>query len=56
MKAVLGLGGNLGNREENMAAAVEGLEKLPKTRVLAMSNLYETAAFDVASPQPDYLN
>ena len=43
MKTVLGLGGNLGNREENLAMAVEELEKLPRTRLLAMSNLYETA-------------
>ena len=42
MKTVLGLGGNLGNREENLAMAVEELEKLPRTRLLAMSNLYET--------------
>lgn len=56
MKTVLGLGGNLGNREENLAKAVEELEKLPRTRLLAMSNLYETAPFDVASEQPDYLN
>ena len=56
MKTVLGLGGNLGNREENLAMAVEELEKLPRTRLLAMSNLYETAPFDVASEQPDYLN
>ncbi len=56
MKAVLGLGGNLGDREENLAAALEGLEKLPRTRVLAMSNIYETAPFDVLSQQPDYLN
>lgn len=56
MRAVLGLGGNLGDREGNLAAAVDGLEKLPKTQVLAMSNLYETAPFDVLSEQPDYLN
>jgi len=56
MRAVLGLGCNLGDREENLAAAVDGLEKLPKTRVMAMSNLYETAPFDVLSEQPDYLN
>ncbi len=56
MRAVLGLGGNLGDREENLAAAVGELEKLPKTQVLAMSNLYETEPFDVQSEQPEYLN
>lgn len=56
MKAVLGLGTNLGDREENLAKALDELEKLPKTRISAMSNLYETAPFDVLSEQPDYLN
>ncbi len=56
MKAVLGLGSNLGNREENIAGALSLLEKLPDTRLLALSNIYETAPFDVGSPQDDYLN
>lgn len=56
MKAVLGLGTNLGDREGNMAAALDELEKLPRTRLLAMSNMYETAPFDVISQQEDYLN
>ena len=56
MKAVLGLGTNLGDREGNMAAALDALEKLPCTRLLAMSNMYETAPFDVVSAQADYLN
>ena len=56
MKAVLGLGTNLGDREGNMAAALDALEKLPCTQLLAMSNMYETAPFDVVSAQADYLN
>lgn len=56
MRAVLGLGANLGRREETLAAAVDKLEKLPGTQVQAMSNLYETAPFDVREQQPDYLN
>lgn len=56
MKAVLGIGSNLGNREKNMAAAITGLEQLEGTQVLALSNLYETAPFDVLSPQDAYLN
>lgn len=56
MKAVLGLGTNLGAREENLAEAISLLEKLPKTQVLALSNIYETAPFDVVSEQEDYLN
>ena len=56
MKAVLGLGSNLGNREEILAEAITRLENLEATRLLALSNLYETAPFDVPSPQGDYLN
>ena len=56
MQAVLGIGTNLGDREENLAAAITGLEELPGTKLLAMSNIYETAPFDVISPQEDYLN
>lgn len=56
MKAVLGLGANLGDREDTLAQAMDALEKCPGTRILAMSNIYETGAFDVPSPQPDYLN
>lgn len=56
MHAVLGIGTNLGNREENLAAAFTGLERFPDTQLLALSNIYETAPFDVPSPQDDYLN
>lgn len=56
MQAVLGIGTNLGDREENLAAAFTRLEGLPGTRLLAISNIYETAPFDVPSRQEDYLN
>lgn len=56
MKAVLGLGANLGDREKALAQAVDALERYPRTQILAMSNVYETAPFDVLSQQPDYLN
>lgn len=56
MHALLGLGSNLGDREGNLADAFTGLESLPHTQVLALSNIYETAPFDVLSPQDDYLN
>ena len=54
MRALLGLGTNLGDREDNLARAFSGIEKLAK--VLAISNIYETAPFDVLSEQADYLN
>lgn len=55
-KVVLGLGTNLGNREENLDNALAALENLPQTRVLQVSSIYETKPFDVISEQPDYLN
>ena len=39
MRALLGIGTNLGDREENLAGAFSGLEKLPGTRLLAISNI-----------------
>lgn len=56
MRALLGLGTNLGDREDNLARAFSGLEKMAKTKVLAISSIYETAPFDVLSEQSDYLN
>ena len=56
MKAVLCLGGNLGDREQNLAAALDGLEQLPGTQILALSNVYETEPFDVTDSQDNYLN
>ena len=56
MKAVLGLGSNLGDREALLAGAVTRLEQLPGTRVLGMSQVYETEPFDVTSQQQNYLN
>jgi 2-amino-4-hydroxy-6-hydroxymethyldihydropteridine diphosphokinase len=49
---VVGLGGNLGDRETTLAAAVSDLGTLGT--VLAVSALYETAP--VGPPQPAYLN
>lgn len=54
MLAVLGLGSNLGDREANLAGALDRLEQF--TRILGISNVYETAPFDVLSQQEDYLN
>ena len=56
MKIVLGLGTNLGDREDNLAQGLDRIEKLPKTQVLALSNVYETEPFDVPDEQGAYLN
>lgn len=54
-RAVLGLGGNLGDRAENLRAALDALAHLPDTSVVAVSSLYETAPVGYAD-QPDFYN
>lgn len=56
MQAVLGIGSNLGDRERNIAQALDGLERLEETQLLRLSNIYETEPFDVQSEQDNYLN
>ena len=56
MQVVLGLGTNLGDREDNLARALDALERLEGTQLLKLSNLYETEPFDVVSQQDNYLN
>lgn len=55
-KVILGLGSNLGNRQENLSTAIHALERLPETTVIASSGIYETKPFEVANEQNDYLN
>lgn len=56
MRAVLGLGGNLGDPLENLRAALEAVSRLCGTRLLRVSRWYLTEAVEVAAPQPPYLN
>ncbi len=42
MKAILGIGTNIGERKKNIALAVEALSKLPGTSVEKLSPMYET--------------
>jgi len=53
--AYLGLGSNLGNRQENLAQAVKGLGSGPDISVLRTSGIYETAPWGLTG-QPDFLN
>lgn len=55
-KAVLALGGNLGDRELNIASAVSEIEEIEGVEIEKLSNIYETEPFDVISQQPNYLN
>jgi len=52
---ILGLGTNLGEREQNLQQALKLLEADGKIRVDHLSSLYETAPFGVTD-QPDFLN
>ena len=53
--AYVALGSNLGDRRGHLEAAFAALDRLPGTRLLARSGLYETAP--VGPPgQQDYLN
>jgi 2-amino-4-hydroxy-6-hydroxymethyldihydropteridine diphosphokinase len=54
LRAVIGLGGNLGDRLANLRAAVAAIERVPGVQVIARSSVYETAP--VGPPQPAYLN
>lgn len=56
MKAILGLGGNLGNPEQNIRGALDAIDSLCKTNLLRVSNLYSTEAVEVNQPQPPYIN
>lgn len=52
--AYVALGSNLGDRERYLAVARDAIARLPRTTVLAMTDVEETAPF--GPPQPHYLN
>jgi 2-amino-4-hydroxy-6-hydroxymethyldihydropteridine diphosphokinase len=52
--AAISLGGNLGDSQAILTAALQQLVETPGIEVKAQSNWYQTAA--VGPPQPDYLN
>lgn len=54
-RVYLSLGSNIGDREAYLSAAVEALRQLERTRVTAVSSLYETAAWG-KTDQDDFLN
>jgi len=54
VRAFLGLGSNLGDREANLRRAIELLVAAGRIKVVRTSSLYETDP--VGPPQPDYLN
>ena len=55
MKAYVGLGSNLGEREGLLRSAIEQLSQLPETRLGRVSSLYDTAPVGELD-QPNFLN
>lgn len=54
--AIIGIGTNLGDREENLRQAVRALDKLPKTIVVGNSSVYDTVPVGVTGHQDNFLN
>ena len=54
--AYVGLGSNLGDREETLRAAVEALAADPQVEVVAVSTLRETDPVGPVADQPRFLN
>ena len=55
MKAVLGIGTNMGDRADNINSAVESLSLVPGITVLRISDIYETEPWGFTD-QPDFYN
>lgn len=55
MIAYLGIGTNIGDRLQNLIGTVEALNLLPLTKVIDVSNVYETTPVGYAN-QDDFLN
>jgi 2-amino-4-hydroxy-6-hydroxymethyldihydropteridine diphosphokinase len=55
-RAYVGLGSNLAHPRRQVARALRALDRLPRTRVLAVSRNYRTAPVGAPDVQPDYVN
>jgi len=53
--ACIGLGANLGDAQAMVRAAIQALDGLPQTRLVAASRLYRTPAWG-NEDQPDFIN
>lgn len=54
MKAVIGIGTNVGDRAENIRNAVEALNLLPDVKVLRYASIYETDPWGYTEQQSFY--
>ena len=55
MRAFIGLGSNLGDREATIRAALEAIAEMPQTDLLRASSLYDTEPVGDVD-QPNFLN
>ncbi len=55
MKAIIGIGTNIGDRYENIATAVEALGLVPGVKVVRQSSVYETEPWGYTD-QPGFYN
>lgn len=55
MKAYIGLGANLGEREATIRSAIDQLSRLPETQLVQVSSLYDTTPVGDLE-QPNFLN
>lgn len=55
-EAVISLGSNLGEKENNINFALKSINLIPETKIIKVSKLYETAPHGVPNEQPNYLN
>ena len=56
VRACVGLGSNLAHPRRQIARAAAALDRIPRTRVVALSANYLTAPLGVGEAQPDYVN
>ena len=55
-KVAIGLGTNIGDRLSNLQFAVDSFLLLPKTKIVAVSEVYETEPVGEVLDQPKFLN
>ena len=55
-EAALSLGSNMGDRCQNIKNAIKAIDNLPETKVVKISNYYETEPFGVPDKQERYIN
>ena len=56
IRAILGLGANLGDTEKTLVSAVECIKRLPRARYIRSSSMYVTEPVETPDVQPDYIN